>query len=201
MQPDQKQNYWNNEEAQSGNSGEMYQPSDVPDDSVSDDDGYYDNSSEVDDDSLIHWSAEEYVSNEKNSLWFVIFGIVVVGLVALDIFLIKSYTFSVLVVVMAIAVIVLSRRPPRTINYSMSGQGVYIGERLYHFSEYKSFGVLNDAGQHSIMLMPIKRFSPGVTIYFPFEAGEKIVDILGARLPMQELKLDVIDVIVRKLRL
>jgi len=51
------------------------------------------------------------------------------------------------------------------------------------------------------MLIPTKRFAPGVSVYFPDDAGEKIVDILGQRLPMEELKLDVIDIVVRKLRL
>jgi hypothetical protein len=51
------------------------------------------------------------------------------------------------------------------------------------------------------MLIPTKRFSPGLSVYFPEEAGERIVDILGTRLPMETLKLDAIDIIVRRLRL
>jgi len=51
------------------------------------------------------------------------------------------------------------------------------------------------------MLIPIKRFAPGVSVYFPDEVGEKVVDILGSRLPMENLKLDMIDIIVRKLHL
>ncbi|MNY79362.1 hypothetical protein D3C86_2199690 [compost metagenome] len=51
------------------------------------------------------------------------------------------------------------------------------------------------------MLIPVKRFLPGVTVYFPETLGEQIVDFLGARLAMQELHLDIIDKVVRKLRL
>lgn len=152
----------------------------------------------------VYWSANEYIHQEKNGLWFVIFGIVIISLIAVDILVIKSafYSFSILIVVMAIAVIMYSRRPPRTIDYTLSGdQGLYVGERLYHFSEFKAFGLIKDQGEHSIMMIPVKRFSPGLTVYFPEESGEEIVDIFGARLPMQDLKLDVIDVIVRKLRL
>jgi hypothetical protein len=61
--------------------------------------------------------------------------------------------------------------------------------------------VIQDGDHHSIMLIPTKRFSPGVSVYFPEEVGEQIVDILGQRLPMENLKLDVIDIVVRKLRL
>lgn len=155
-----------------------------------------------DDDEPVHWSATEYIPEEKNVLWFVVFGIVVLAMIVADILWIKAYTFTLLVIVMAAAVIVFSRRPPRTIDYTLSGaQGLYIGETLHHFSEFKAFGLLQDNGQHSIMLIPVKRFSPGVSVYFPQTAGEKIVDIFGARLPMENLKLDAIDIIVRKLRL
>jgi hypothetical protein len=78
---------------------------------------------------------------------------------------------------------------------------LYIGEKLYHFNEFKAFGLIKDREHHSIMLIPTKRFAAGVSVYFPEEVGEKIVDILGARLPMEPLKLDAVDIIVRKLRL
>jgi hypothetical protein len=103
---------------------------------------------------------------------------------------------------MAVAVVIYVRRPPRTLTYALSGkQGLYVGEKLYHFDEFKAFGLIKDGEHNSIMLIPRKRFAPGVSVYFPEEAGEQIVDVLGQRLPMEDLKLDVIDVVVRKLRL
>lgn len=150
----------------------------------------------------VSWTAKEYVELSKGSGWYIIFALVVLGLIAVDIFLLKSITFSVLVVVMAISLIVYARRPPREIQYTLSGkQGLYIGDVLHHLSEFRAFGLIQDGDHHSIMLIPVKRFAPGVSVYFPEEAGEQIVDILGQRLPMETLKLDVIDVIVRKLRL
>jgi hypothetical protein len=150
----------------------------------------------------VHWTAHEYIHSEKNGLWYILFAIVVLGLIAIDIFVLKSYTFSALVVVMAIALIVYSRRAPREVQYALSGgQGLYVGERLYHFSDFKAFGLIKDGEHHSIMLIPTKRFALGLSVYFPEEAGEEIVDILGARLPMKPLKLDFMDVLIRRLRL
>ncbi len=150
----------------------------------------------------ITWTAQEYVHIDKSPMWFILFIVVVLGLVAVDIFLLKSWTFSLLVVVMAIAVIIYTRRPPRTLTYAISPrEGLYVGERLYHFDDFKAFGLIQDGEHHSIMLIPRKRFAPGVSVYFPEEAGERIVDILGQRFPMETLKLDVVDIIVRKLRL
>ena len=103
---------------------------------------------------------------------------------------------------MAVAIVIYVRRPPRVLTYALSPvQGLYVGERLYHFDEFRAFGLIKDGENHSIMLIPRKRFSPGVSVFFPEEAGERIVDILGQRLPVEELKLDIVDVVVRKLRL
>jgi len=153
-------------------------------------------------DAPVNWSAAEYIHVEKNGLWFLMFGIIAIALIASDIFLIKSYTFSALVAVIVVAVIVHAKRPPQMMQYALSEeQGLYVGQRLYHYSDFKSFGVVKDGDHQSIMLIPTKRFAPGVSVYFPEEMGEAIVDILGARLPMKPLKLDTIDIIVRKLRL
>jgi hypothetical protein len=150
----------------------------------------------------ITWTAQEYVHLDRSPIWFVLFAVVVLGLIAVDVFLLKSWTFSALVVVMAVALIIYIRRPPRMLTYALSpSQGLYVGERLYVYDEFKAFGLIQDGPHYSIMLIPRKRFAPGVSVYFPDDAGERIVDILGQRLPMENLKLDVVDVIVRKLRL
>ena len=205
MQPDQQNNYWQRDPNEVGPDGklEMYTPEPANEEPASINDANNGSSENpIIENEPVHWSASEYIHGEKNGIWFVIFTIVVLALIAVDVFLLKSYTFSLLVIVMAVAVIIYSRRPPQTIDYTLSGdQGLYVGDKLYHFNEFKAFGLIRDGEHHSIMLIPIKRFSPGVSVYFPEEVGEKIVDILGARLPMEMLKLDVIDIVVRKLRL
>jgi hypothetical protein len=150
----------------------------------------------------ITWNAQEYVHIDKTAGWFVLFILIVLALVAVDIFFLKSWTFSALVVVMSVAIVIYIRRPPRTLTYALSpAQGLYVGEKLYHFDDFRAFGLIKDDGNFSIMLIPRKRFSPGVSVFFPEEAGERIVDILGQRLPMEDLKLDFVDAVVRKLRL
>lgn len=150
----------------------------------------------------VTWTAQEYIHPDKSKWWYVIFWAVVVILIVLDVVFLKIWSFSVLIVVMAVALVVYIRRPPRDLTYTLSKkQGLSVGEKLYHLEDFKAFGLIRDGEHYSIMLIPRKRFAPGVSVYFPESAGEQIVDILGQRLPMQELKLDVIDVVVRKLRL
>lgn len=149
----------------------------------------------------VRWQAQEYIQHDKGWLWFVVFIVAFLALMAIAIFLIKSITFNILVPVMAVALLVYINRAPRIIDYTLSRKGLYINDRLYPFSEFKGFGVIHDGKEYSVLLVPVKRFKPGVSVYFPEAAGEAIVDMLGARLPMQELHLDFVDQIIRKLRI
>lgn len=149
----------------------------------------------------VRWQATEYIHRDKTPVWFVIFGLVCVVLIGLAVLVIKSITFAVLIPVMAAALLVYSHRPPRVIDYTLSRQGLHINDHLYPFGEFKSFGVIHGDDEYSVFLVPTKRFKPGVSVYFPEEAGEAIVDMLAARLPMRELRLDAVDRIIRKLRL
>jgi hypothetical protein len=149
----------------------------------------------------VHWQAQEYIHHEKNTGWFIAFGLAVFALMAIAIFLMQSITFAVLIPVMAVALIVYVRRPPRMLDYTLSSKGLYINDELYPFADFKGFGVIHDGKEYSVMLIPLKRFRLGVSVYFPEEAGEAIVDLLGSRLPMQELRLDAVDRVLRKLRI
>ncbi len=149
----------------------------------------------------IQWQAPEYIHHEKNPLWFVVFGVVVVALTVVAIFLIKSWTFVILIPVMAAALIAYSHRPPRVMDYVLSGKGLYINDTLHPFAEFKGFGVIQDQTEYSLVFIPVRRFRPSLTVYFPEEKGEAVVDFLGVRLPMQPLKLDAFDKIVRMLGL
>jgi hypothetical protein len=152
-------------------------------------------------DEPVHWQAHEYIHHEKSPMWFVVFAVVVLGLMAAAVFLMQAVTFAILVPVMAVALIVYSHRPPRLLDYTLSAKGLYVNDQLYPFADFKSFGVIHDGEEYSVMLIPVKRFKMGVSVYFPEEAGEAIVDMLGARLPMRELHIDVVDKLIRKLRI
>jgi len=152
------------------------------------------------DEAVVRWQAAEYIHHNRSALWYTLFGFITLLLTAVALFF-KAWTFALLVPVMAAALFVYSRRPPRIIDYTLSRKGLHINDQLYPFASFRGFGVIRDADEFSIMLMPTKRFQPGVYVYFPEEAGEAIVDMLAARLPMLNLKLDLIDRIIRQLRM
>lgn len=148
----------------------------------------------------VSWDAEEYIIRSRNAWWYVGLVVVTALLSALAIWL-KGWTFLILIILSAITVLVSNLRPPRKLHYTLDNDGLTEGNKLYKYEDYKAFGILKEANHFSAVLIPKKRFGFGVKVYFPKENGEAIVDQLGARLPMEEVKLDILDKIVNFLRI
>ena len=149
---------------------------------------------------LVNWEAREYIEHKKNVNWYIGLAIITVALCGVAIWL-KQWTFLLLIVVAVAALLVYTTRSPRLLHYSLSDKGLSEGNNLYLFDDFKSFGVLDDDSHYSIVLTPKKRFGMRVVVYLPEAEGEQIVDIFGARLPMEPVKLDVLDRLVRFLRI
>ncbi|MBQ3474258.1 hypothetical protein IJH24_02425 [Candidatus Saccharibacteria bacterium] len=148
----------------------------------------------------ISWEAEEYIVRDHNTLWYI--GLFVAGaaLGVLAIFF-QAITFLILVILSVVTILISSLRPPRKIKYSLNKDGLTEGGKLHKYDEFKAFGILKEGSNYSAVLIPKKRFGLSVKVYFPEGSGEVIVDNLGARLPMEDVKLDVLDQVVNFLRI
>lgn len=149
----------------------------------------------------VQWQAPEYLVTKKAIGWYAAFGVAVILMMALAILVIKSWTFALLIPVMAAALVIYVNRPPHSSTYVVSDKGIYINEKLHPMSEFKSFGVLQESSLPAIVFTPIRRFRPALTVYFPSEAGEAIVDRLGPHLPMEAVRLDAFDKIIKALHI
>ena len=149
---------------------------------------------------VISWEAEEYIVREKTTWWYV--GLIAVGLVLSGISVwLQWWSFLAVVILSVVALMIYAMRPPRILNYSLSNKGLSEGDKLYSYNDFKAFGLLREGQHFAIVLTPRKRFAPRVTVYFPEAQGEEIVDAFGARLPMEEVKLDVLDKLIKFLRI
>lgn len=148
----------------------------------------------------ISWEAEEYVVRDKTGWWYV--GLVAFALVLCGIaVLLQWWTFLVVIILSAVALVIYTVRPPRIIQYSLTKKGLTEGGNFHAFESFKSFGFLHENGHFAIVLTPRKRFSPRVTVYFPESQGEVIIDALGARLPMEDVHMDLLDKLIKFLRI
>ena len=148
----------------------------------------------------VTWQGAEYIVRERNTWWYIGLFVVGAGLCVLSVFL-KWWTFLVLVALSIITILISTFRPPRKINYTLNKDGLTEGTTLHKYDEFKAFGILKEGDHFSAVLIPKKRFGLSVKVYFPEGSGEAIVDALGARLPMEEVKLDFLDKIVNFLRI
>ena len=149
---------------------------------------------------LVSWEAAEYIKRSKNAWWYLGLFVVGAGLCALSVYF-KQWTFLVLVIVCVVAICVTNLRPPRKIHYALNKSGLVEGDRLHKYDDFRAFGILKEGSQFSAILIPKKRFALSVKVYFPEANGEAIVDALGARLPMEDVKLDLLDKIVNFLHI
>ncbi|MBR0467924.1 hypothetical protein IJJ53_03425 [Candidatus Saccharibacteria bacterium] len=148
----------------------------------------------------VSWEATEYIERDHNTWWYIGLFAVGIGLCVLSFFL-QWWSFIALVIVCIIAILVTSLRPPRKIQYSLDQNGLTEGGKLYKYEDFRAFGILKEGSHFSAVLIPKKRFAIQAKVYFPGDSGEAIVDALGARLPMEEVKLDFLDKIVNFLRI
>ena len=148
----------------------------------------------------VSWEDQEYIEYDRNVWWYICLFAVGIGLCVLSFFL-GWWSFIALIVVCVIAILVTSIRPPRKIKYTLDKTGLTEGSKLHKYDEFRAFGILKEGSHFSAVLIPKKRFALQVKVYFPGDSGEAIVDALGARLPMEEVKLDLLDKIVNFLRI
>ena len=148
----------------------------------------------------VSWQAEEYIVRDRNTWWYIGLFLVGAALGVLAVFL-GWWTFLVLVILSIVTILVSTFRPPRKINYQLTSDGLVEGGKLHKYDEFRAFGILKEDNHFSAVLIPKKSFSISVKVYFPEGSGEAIVDALGARLPMEEVKLDFLDKIVNFLRI
>ena len=148
----------------------------------------------------ISWEAEEYIVRDRNFWWYIGLFLVGIGLSAIAVWQ-GWWTFLVVVILCVIAILTSNLRPPRKIQYTLGKDGLTEASKLHKYEDFKAFGILKEGSHFSAILIPKKRFGFSVKVYFPGTNGEAIVDALGARLPMKEVKLDFLDKIVNFLRI
>jgi hypothetical protein len=148
----------------------------------------------------VSWTASEYVAHDKSLGWYLTLGLVIVGAAVVVYLLTKELISSVVIVIMGIAFGAFAARKPQELEYLLDNNGLKVGNRLYPYTQFKSFNVLEEESIHSIMLIPLQRFMPPLSVYYAPEDEDKIADALSSYLPFQERKPDVVDRVMRRVR-
>lgn len=147
----------------------------------------------------MRWTASE-ASHARPSGWM---GMLIGGTVVLAI-LVYLLTRDVInagaIVLAGLLFGAYSTRRPQTVHYQLDETGIVIGQKRYPYNQFRSFAVEEGGQFHNIMLMPLKRFMPMLSLGYSPEQEQEIIGVLAERLPMETFRRDAMDAISRKLK-
>lgn len=148
----------------------------------------------------VSWTASEYVEHHKPTSWYVGLS-VATGLAVALVFLLTRDIISVVVIaMMGMLFGVFASRRPEVREYNINSRGLSISGKLYPHEEFRSFSVHQEEKLRSLFLTPVKRFMPGITIYYPPDQEDAIMDALANFLPFEEGEPDAVDRFMGKIR-
>ncbi len=151
-------------------------------------------------DQAVSWTGSEFIANEKNGKWFIVFFTALVLVVAAVFILTRDYISTISIALVGGLFAFLANNKPRQLAYKIDNSGINIGSKFYPFEQFKSFSLAREDAIEYVNLMPLKRFMPDVSIYFPPEETEKIVTILSDHLPHHDTGERQIDKLAKRLR-
>ena len=148
----------------------------------------------------VSWTASEFVANHKTAGWYLALFIVIFAVAGLTFVLTGDWISSTTIVVVGSLFAVLAGRKPRQLGYQLDSKGITIGEKFYPFSMFKSFAIMEDGAIGCINLMPLKRFMPDISVYYPPEEENKIINVLTGSLPNDQREEHGFDRLMKKIR-
>jgi len=149
----------------------------------------------------IAWEAAEYIEHQRGLGWYVGLFVTTVGLAAGAYFLAKDIMSVAIIILVGAIIFVFASQKPGRAKYEINHSGISINGKLYRYSNYKSFAIIQEGNMLSLNLFPLKRFLPPLSAYFEPEDEKKIMNTMGSYLPYEDRQLDALDRLARRLRL
>lgn len=161
-----------------------------PDDSV--------NSGEV---KSLSWTASEFIQHDKGIFWYLSLASLTLIIALLAYILLDEDRFS-LGIILLLGVIfgIAASRKPRILKYSVDEHGLLIDNKDYRYESFRSFSVTDEGSVYTLILTPVQRLSPLLTIYVPEDTVDDVVDLLGMYLPVVQHQSGLIDKFLSRIR-
>jgi hypothetical protein len=157
-------------------------------------------SAEEDSGQTISWSASEYIEHQRGGSWYLLLIIGTAALSAILYLWTKDYFATGSIIIVGVVLGSVARWKPKQIDYELSSSGLQAGEKFYPLNQFKTFSIVHEGQLSSLVLNPLKRFMPPVSVFFDVNDEEKIMDVIGDHLPMEKGSTDRIDRLSRRLR-
>lgn len=154
----------------------------------------------IDPGEAIAWTASEYVSHAKSTVWYIQLSLITAVAMGIGYLITRDPVVVGTLAVVAIIFGVAAARKPRVLNYGLDARGIQIGQKIYPYGLFKSFSVIQEGPIRSIFLMPLKRFNPPMSLYYPPEGEQRIIQTISNHLAQEAREQDAIDRFMHKIR-
>jgi hypothetical protein len=136
----------------------------------------------------MEWTTPEYQQHAKSREWYVVFGIIVLGILVAET-LLGDVMIIILTILATIAFLLVSMRAPKDLHVEISRAGVRIQEVLHPFPSLHSFAVVESLGDHKLILESTKRFEPYIIVPLADDVNpHELRDLLAEKLLEEDLK-------------
>lgn len=146
------------------------------------------------------WTAAEFIEHDKSPAWFLAMVGISVAAIGIVYLITRDPMNALLVAIAAVLFGVAAGRPPRHMQYAVNDHGISIGRKFFDYSNFRSFSVIDEGITRSIMLMPLKRFMPTLTLYYDLDDEQRIGDVLADHLPFAQHELQLTEKLMRRIR-
>jgi hypothetical protein len=147
----------------------------------------------------VSWTASEYIDHARGSGWYAMLIVVTLALAA-GAYLLKDILAAAIIIALGAVVAMSAKRRPQQLQYTVSDNGLSIGQKSYSYSQFRSFAVIHEGQLSSLVFVPIKRLLPPLSIYFDDNDEDKVLAIVGQHLPLEQRDPDRMDKLTRRLK-
>jgi len=147
---------------------------------------------------LLSWKTEEFVQIERSWVWYLVGGIIALGLLILSV-IYRQWLLAIIVILLSLVLVQLSKTKPAEVEVKITEKGIIDKDKFHFFTEFKSFGILES--QRRLELDAKKIFAKSLSIPIGDVDIKKIKDILSQRLIEVEKKEMWIDKLSKALKI
>ncbi len=150
---------------------------------------------------LVAWKALEYPEYIRGTKYYLIVGIVFLGLIGYSVYA-QDWFGIVILVILAGSMYWYQKKSPVERTYRFSQLGLYIDNRFYPYNEMFSYWFLLNGGSRSMNIIFQKKYLPQLTIMLGEIDPLKIRETVGKYIPEEGTRTEnIADRMMRWLRL
>ena len=149
---------------------------------------------------LFEWQAPEFINHHKSKTWFMIAGLITIGLIMYALYT-KSATMAIVFIVLAGVYYMTHNQDPKIINVKITELGIYLDEKFIPYNMISAFWVVYHPPY--VMALNLKLSSSRkMVIQLADQNPVEVRRLLAKEIPEVEGEQEsMLDLLIRMLRL